>query len=352
MTITALSITGANSGDFAEINNCVTSVSVGGSCNISVTFTPSATGSRSAAVSITDNASDSPQLLPLTGVGLLDTATKLISFKNPSAPGEAVSFSATVSSPSGGTPTGRVSLLDGATTLASKALKGGTATFKTSALPLGLNIMTAFYGGDSNYGYSTSSPLNQYVLYATTTTLTSSPNPSTYGEAVTFTAVVTSTVGAPPDGTVAFKQGATLLGTSLLSRGSASFTTSEFAVGTKAIKATYSGDSDFAGSTSKALSQAINKATTTTALASSLNPSNTGQSVTFTATVTPEFAGTPTGKVAFYVGTTLLKTVALSGGAAEFTTSKLASGSHTITATYDGSTDYTGSSGSVVQTVN
>ena len=115
----------------------------------------------------------------------------------------------------------------------------------------------------------------------------------------------------------------------------------------------YGGDSNFAGSKSKALKQVVKKATTTTTLVSSLNPSNVGQSVTFTASVAPEFSGTPTGKVAFYDGTTLLKTVALSGGAAEFTTSKLASGSHSIAATYDGSTSFSGSSSvPLTQTVN
>jgi hypothetical protein len=77
-----------------------------------------------------------------------------------------------------------------------------------------------------------------------------------------------------------------------------------------------------------------------------------GESVTFTASVAPEFSGTPTGKVAFYDGTTLLKTVALSGGEAKFTTSKLASAPHSITATYNGSTSFDGSSASLTQTVN
>jgi hypothetical protein len=62
---------------------------------------------------------------------------------------------------------------------------------------------------------------------------------------------------------------------------------------------------------------------------------------------------TPTGKVAFYDGTTLLKTVALSGGKAKFTTAKLTAGAHSITATYNGSTDFTGSSSApLTQTVN
>ncbi len=192
-----------------------------------------------------------------------------------------------------------------------------------------------------------------FIAAATTTRLASSPNPSIYGQAVTFTAVVSSSAGTPPDGeTVTFKKGTAVLGTGTLNGGSANFTTSALPVGTNAIKVVYSGDSNFAASASKWLNQVVNKATTTTALASSQNPSNFGQSVTFTATMTPQFGGTVKGSVTFYDGTTVLKTVALSGGAAKFTTSTLTSGAHNITATYNGSASFTGSSASLTQTVN
>jgi hypothetical protein len=69
LTITSIGITGANKGDFAQTNNCPSSVPPNGSCNISVTFTPTATGTRNAAVSVADNAPGSPQSAPLTGVG-------------------------------------------------------------------------------------------------------------------------------------------------------------------------------------------------------------------------------------------------------------------------------------------
>lgn len=190
-------------------------------------------------------------------------------------------------------------------------------------------------------------------LAATTTTLSSSLNPSTYGQELTFTAVVTSGLGAPPDGEpVSFMKGTKVLGTGTLSGGLASFTTSTLPAGTDYIKAVYSGDSNFAASTSKAVSQVVGKATTTTTLTSSLNPSNVGQSVTFTASVTPQFGGTVKGSVTFFDGTTALKTMALSGGVAKFTTSTLTLGAHTITATYNGSASFTGSSASLTQTVN
>ncbi len=92
----------------------------------------------------------------------------------------------------------------------------------------------------------------------TKTTLTSSPNPSTYGQAVTFTATVTSRVGAPPDGeTVSFEHNKTVLGTGALSGGSASFTTSTLKVGTTGVIAVYGGDSKFAVSKSNTVKQVV-----------------------------------------------------------------------------------------------
>jgi hypothetical protein len=74
LTITSINVTGPNSSDFSENNNCISSFPPGGGCNITVTFTPSATGTRNAAVIITDDAPVSPQTLPLTGTGVLPAA--------------------------------------------------------------------------------------------------------------------------------------------------------------------------------------------------------------------------------------------------------------------------------------
>jgi hypothetical protein len=95
----------------------------------------------------------------------------------------------------------------------------------------------------------------------TTTTLTSSPNPSTKGEPVTLTAVVTSSAGPPPDGeTITFKYHTDFfLGTGTLSGGSASITTSGLLSGRWAIKAEYGGDFDFTPSTSNAVKQVVEK---------------------------------------------------------------------------------------------
>ena len=92
------------------------------------------------------------------------------------------------------------------------------------------------------------------------------------------------------------------------------------------------------------------QASTTTTVVSSLPSSAFGQSVTFTASVTPSGA---TGTVQFFDGVTSLGTVALSGGTASLTTSALTAGEHSITASYGGDANFAGStSPSLVQTVS
>jgi hypothetical protein len=71
-----------------------------------------------------------------------------------------------------------------------------------------------------------------------------------------------------------------------------------------------------------------------------LNPSTSGQTVTFTASVKSSTTGVPAGTVDFYNGATKLGAHALSGGTAAFSTSTLATGTHSITAVYVGNADY------------
>jgi len=65
---TPLSI-GAATGDFAQTNNCLSTLAAGGSCTLTVTFTPTTTGTRTGSISITDQATNSPQSVSLTGTG-------------------------------------------------------------------------------------------------------------------------------------------------------------------------------------------------------------------------------------------------------------------------------------------
>ncbi|MGA3092587.1 MAG: Ig-like domain repeat protein [Terriglobales bacterium] len=286
---------------------------------------------------------------------LTTTTTTISSSLNPSVYGQSVTFTAIVSSALGPPPNGEiVTFLQGKTTLGSGALNAGSATFTTSTLAAGgTDSVKAVYPGDANFSASASTALKQVVSKASTTTsLGSSQNPSAFGQSVTFTATVVPEFGGTVTGTVTFMSGSTRMGNGTVSGGIASLATTGLTVGTDAITAVYNGSGSFASSTSSAVSQAVNQASTTTALTSSVNPSKAGQSVTFTATVTPQFSGTPSGNLAFYEGTTLLKTGVLTGGVATLKIATLASGADTITATYAGGADFTTSSASLVQTVN
>ena len=187
----------------------------------------------------------------------------------------------------------------------------------------------------------------------TSTTLTSSLNPSSYHQGVTFTAKVTGTFGAAPTGSVTFKNGAVTLGSAAISGGVAKFNTTALTAGTHSITATYGGSSKNLGSKSAALTQTVNKAHTSTTLASSLNPSHHGNPVTFTATVTGAFGGSASGSVKFKSGTTVIGTGTVSATThkATFTTSTLATGTHAITAAYQGDADYVTSTSAVLNQV-
>jgi hypothetical protein len=280
--------------------------------------------------------------------------TALATSGSPSFFGELVTFTATVTSAYGAIPNGElVTFYEGSTDIGTGTTSNGTATFTTSSLSVKTHTIKATYAGDTTFKTS-SGTVTQVVDKATTTTaLVSSQNPSGYEQSVTFTATVSPQFSGTPTGSVTFYNGTAVLGTETLVDGVAAYTTTKLAVGTGSITAEYyKGSSSFDTSTSSVLSQVVNQASTTTTLVSSVNPSNSGQSVTFTATVAGQFGGRVTGSVTFMDGTTTLKTVNLSGGLAKYTTTTLAAGTHDITATYDGSTDFSTSSASLTQTVN
>ena len=310
------------------------------------------------------------------------TTTSVGSSLNASTYGQAVTFTATVAPQYSCTPTGTVTFYDGATAISGAiTLSSATAMFTTTALQLiaGTHSITARYSGDSNFyatgsNGSTATVLSQTVNKAiTTTSVVSSLNASTYGQAVPFTTVVTPAYAGTPTGTVTFYDGATAIsGAITLTSATAMFTTTtlQLAAGMHSITAVYSGDSNFyatvaGGSTATPLSQTVKKAITATSVSSSLNPSTYGDLVAFTAIVsnTSGTAATPTGSVQFVIdsgspvsGTpiTCPGTPAYSLCATTSTSSLTVSGSpHKVQANYintDG--DFTTSSGALSQMVN
>ena len=136
----------------------------------------------------------------------------------------------------------------------------------------------------------------------------------------------------------------TTLGVAFLdANGQTSFTTNALDLGGHSIQAFYPGDTNYFGGTSATTTLTVGQANTvTTTVVSSLNPSDQGANVTFTAVVNPAppGTGTPTGTVYFSDGSTTLVDATLVGGKASVTISSLPLGSHSITAQYDGDTNF------------
>jgi hypothetical protein len=282
------------------------------------------------------------------------TKAALATSVNPSMLHQTVTFTATITPEYGITPTGTVTFEKDGVSMGTGTLSAGKATFATSTLLVGTHTITAAYEGDSNNYTSTSSGVVEVTKAASTsTTLASSNNPSNYGEAVTLTATVSPIYGGVASGTVTFNRLGTVIGTGTIAGNVAKLTISTLGVGTDHITATYNGDSNYLSSTSSALAQSVTKATTTTTVVSSKNPSTHGSSVTFTATVKAGSGPTPTGSVTFKDGSTTLGTGTLNGsGEATLSTGSLAVGTHSITVEYGGnSNDATSTSATLSQKV-
>jgi len=270
------------------------------------------------------------------------TSTTLATGTNPGVAGAPFILTATVvqsgTTGAGGPFSGAVTFLNGTATLGTATVSSaGIATLSVSTLTVGADSVTATYTGNTNYVGSKSSPLVETIVPATTTTvLVSSGTPSIAGSTITLTAVVAGNGGVPA-GTVTFVDaaGGTLGTGTLNAKGVAVFITSTLAVGSHTLTAVYGGDPGDTASTSAPVTQVVQIATTSTALATSVNPSAFGASITFTASVTTN-GGAPTGTVTFADGATVLGSASLSAGAAIFSTSSLALGSHSITAAYSG----------------
>ncbi|HEV2186879.1 MAG TPA: Ig-like domain repeat protein, partial [Stellaceae bacterium] len=358
-TVTAVAGTGSLSLSGAPL-------AASSSCTIQVNVTPSAAAVMTNTTgAITANGSGPGGTASATLTVNKDaTTTALVSSANPSVFGQPVTFTATVSpvAPGSGTPTGTVTFFtDGFPNIVS-VNGSGQATLTTSNFGVGSHFVYAIYSGDGNFNSSTVNlPGNNQVVNqdATTTAVGASPNPSTPGQAVTFTATVTANApgAGTPTGSVTFVfDGGVLTATPTLVGGVGTFTTSSLSTGTHTVVATYNGDTNFLTS-SGTLSggQIVNQIATSTALTPSANPSTLGSPVTFTATVTPTSGGPPTGSVTFTDVTTAttLGTQTLNGaGQATFTTSSLGLGPHTIAAAYSGDSTFSPSTGTLTQNVN
>lgn len=265
-------------------------------------------------------------------------------------------------------PTGTVTFTDtttstvlGTVAVSPTATLTATAILSTNGITAsGANSITAAYSGDTNYAATTSTALTITVgtATATATAVTSNSNPTTLGGRPTFTATVTGGSTQPTSGTVTFYDGTTVLGTGTVGTAhTATFrigSSTAFVGGAHSITAAFGGvATTAAASVSSVLSEVVTAGTTTTQL-SGVNGANVGQTVTFSAVVTPSSTSAtyaPSSTVQFYDGgnpigspVSLYFISANNDGyalyEAQFSTSFASPGAHTITAQYNGDANY------------
>ncbi|MBI0295058.1 Ig-like domain repeat protein [Streptomyces sp. PRKS01-29] len=356
--------TGTVTFDFGDGAPVASAPLAGGVATISHPY-PSAGG-----FTVTATYNGGPSFLSSSGtgaqtVGKAATTTAVVSAPDPTVSGQPVTLTATVVpiAPGTGVPTGTVTFDfgDGTATVTAPLADGLASLTRSYAGASGSPYtVTATYNGDTNYTASTGTDVHTVNRAATTTAVSSTPDPSVTGQTVTLTATVSALApgAGAPTGTVTFSFGdGTPAITAPLSGGTA---TATHAYGTAtgsplAVTATYNGGTSFAPSTGTA-TQTVGKAATTTTVTSAPDPSVTGQTVTLTATVAPVSpgAGAPTGTVTFSFGDgTPAATAPVTGGVATVTHAYAGtSGSpYPVTATYDGDSGYTSSSGTATQTV-
>jgi sugar lactone lactonase YvrE len=283
----------------SAVNSCSANGSVipGAECLLTGSFSPKVIGSPSQLFTFSTNAANNSSVqasLSGTGDSLVATSTT-VSITSPSTStigfGTSVVLNAVVSlSTNQGAPSGSITLsVDGK---AQPSMPFGNGTVSITLHPsVGIHIVTAVFDGDSIYASSSSSVSFTVAPASTTTNLTILPASVGGASTVTFTATVSSSTANGETGTVNFYGGTTLLNTVPLSGSTASYTTTNLSFANSSFTAVYSGDSNFASSTSPLTQPAPDFILTTTV--STLATAQGGVANT-TVTLTPVFGMTGT----------------------------------------------------------
>ena len=298
-----------------------------------------------------------------------DTAVAALATPSPAVQDTAATLTARVTAvaPGSGAPTGTVSFTANGEELGAAPLQaaagGAEAAIDISDLAPGTWTITASYAGDGDYHGSTSETISHTVIAAaavvpTTTALSSSQNPSTFGELVTFTATVTAEDGSTPSGVVQFSLDGTEFGAPVpvdADGVAESDTLASPEPGDHTVIATFRPDTGWSGS-GDLLTQTVEAAPVDVALVSSAGNADYGQTVRFTATVSSQAvgAGTPSGHVQFVLdGQPLGDAVELDGDGKALSppVSDLVPGDHEVRALYSGSASFRSAARSITQSV-
>lgn len=341
-----------------------TAVSLGAGDNAAITVSNLSTGNHDveAVYNATADFASSSSATVSHGVNRADTTLDLSSSSNPAFSGAPITYTAVVApvAPGAGTVTGTVQFaVDGVDLGAPVPVTGGQAVSPVSHQLVSSHTITANYSGDVNFAGQSDS-LNQIIVAAqTSTTVTSSPNPSVFGQPIILHAEVVPDAPATgnPTGFVRFIVDGANYDFVELNGQVAETTLTGVGVGPHTVKAVYlSDDMNFFTSSSQTITQTVNKASTSTALSTSGSPTVFGEPVTFTAAVSVNApgAGAPTGTIVFKDGSTTIGTEPVgpgTGGQASITVANLSVGQHAITATYSGDDSFNGSTKNVAQQV-
>jgi hypothetical protein len=310
-----------------------------------------------------------PEVTTETGAVLTGTPPNLVAFSTQTF-GVPIYFQATVAGKSGvGVPTGTVSFNDPVQGLLATATLDNTGTALSSSAAFSIKggslAVTATYSGDASFKAGASSPI-AFTLTPDPTTTTIQPPTSDLivGTSPQIQVIVSanSYAGQGPSGTVTAFVGGIQLSSPVqvgaIAAGGPVDMSSNFIPlsglppGQATLTVKYNGDSNYQPSTSAPLTVDLVRATTT-ALTSSSPTIQYGQSVTFTAQVTPvQNASAPvSGAVEFNLPGLTIGSANVTNGKAQFTTSLLNGGNQTLTAIYVGDTNYGTSSGSFTETI-
>src|SRR5581483_8713317 len=283
----------------------------------------------------------------------------LSSSTNPSALSQPVTLTATVQPKfsASGSLSGAVMFTDGPAILGTSSVSSsGSGSITARFNATGNHSVRAAFTGNSNFVASSASLVQVVNKAAASVSLSSSSNPTLFGQSLTFNVAVTGAQGGPvPTGTINLLDGPSIiLSGTLDSSGKASLNTSSLAVGIHQLTAQYAGDPNNATATSPPLAQTVNKNSSATSLTANPSSAAFGESIAFTAIVSaPAGAvGTPTGNVTFSDGSTVVGTTSLdANGKGNVTLNSLSVGTHSITASYTGDSNFSGSTSATVSEV-
>jgi hypothetical protein len=182
MTITSVSLTGANASAFTLMNGCGASLAAGDSCVIQGEFQPAATGPLTAAISINDNSPGSPQTDSLTGAGAIVPAVTVTPSTSSVTTAQALTVTVAVTGPNGdAAPTGSAALASGSFQSSPAALAGGSAAIQVpaGALAVGSDTLSATYAPDNASEMLYLSATGTSAVTVTAATASSAPTAET-----------------------------------------------------------------------------------------------------------------------------------------------------------------------------